>query len=601
MNIEALQRINFSVFYISESSRTQKEITLTNEALKEFKSLDNIPEQLQKNVEMLHFDLMTPIQRAVIPYMIEGNDIMGCSETGSGKTIAYLFPVISNMIKMGPPILEKENTRRTAFPITLVLVPTRELADQVYKESKKLCNETGINTVKIYGGVAYEAQLNQLSLGCDILVATPGRLIDYLKSKTISLKAVSMIIIDEADRILDMGFEEQLNTIFFSFDLVNKEKRQNLMFSATFSPEIRKIARKFMRDFYFVQPKNATPKQIKQEIIKTSENDKDRILANLLSQSKGSIIIFTDTKKRADLLSLFLSRENFRVCAIHGDKKQFQRQSAINNFTNGRTPILIATDVASRGLDFPNVNMVINYDLPKNLEDYIHRIGRTGRMGQEGTAVSLISGTNEPILKKLLLFFKEQNQEIPKWFQEMYNDESHENRIKRYQKGNNSFKSGFAQKQPFSNFPIRYQNGNVNYRAPFENRNRDYGSSQRDSHSNNKFSNAIYSDGHYNKVYNSNGIHSYQSQKSFYSGSYNKNERLEDRKDRHSEGHHSHHHHRHSRSSSRKRSRSKHRDRSRSRSRDSSREKDKDYYKHKRYSRDKSSSNSNKYKSYNYK
>ena len=381
---------------------------------------------------------MTPIQKAVIPYMKDGKDIMGCSETGSGKTIAYLFPVIYNMLLSGPPQSSSSKPSRTAYPVSLVLVPTRELADQVYKEAKKLSYLTGINPVKIYGGVPYESQLFQLSLGCDILVSTPGRLIDYLKTNTISLKMVSMLIIDEADRILDMGFEEQLNTIFFNYDLVNKDKRQNLMFSATFSPEIRGIARKFMRDYYFVQPKNISPRQIKQEIIKASESEKNKILSQILYKLNGSIIIFTDTKKGADNLSYFLYSMKFRSCAIHGNKKQFQRQSAIQNFTNGHIPILIATDVASRGLDFPNVNYVINYDLPKNLEDYIHRIGRTGRMGQQGTAISLINETNKPIIRKLYQFFKSQNQQIPPWFDEMYYNELNEEKIKKFTKNNNN-------------------------------------------------------------------------------------------------------------------------------------------------------------------
>lgn len=455
-----MEKLEFSIKYISEIQNLQKEIELEKEPLSQFKSLGTIPPQLEKNIATLQFDYMTPIQKAVIPYMREGKDIMGCSETGSGKTIAYLFPVINNMIISGPPSSHSAKHSRTAHPIALVLVPTRELADQVYKEAKKLSYGTGINPVKIYGGVPYESQLFQLSLGCDILVSTPGRLIDYLKTNTISLSMVNMLIIDEADRILDMGFEDQLNTIFFNFDLVNKEKRQNLMFSATFSQEIRGIARKFMRDYYFIQPKNASPRQIKQEIIHVSENDKNKMLSQILYKLHGSIIIFTDTKKGADLLSYYLYNEKFKSCAIHGNKKQFQRQNAIQNFTNGHVPILIATDVASRGLDFPNVNYIINYDLPKNLEDYIHRIGRTGRMGQEGTAISLINETNKPIIKKLYLFFKSQNQVIPPWFEEMYFKEIRDEKMKKNFKHNNSNNNMYRNHQNEIN-PV-YQNSHMN-------------------------------------------------------------------------------------------------------------------------------------------
>lgn len=422
--------MEFSITYNSEMEKNQKDIDLGIQPLDRFDTLKDLNKQLANNISRLKFDYMTPIQKIVIPYMQQGRDVMGCSETGSGKTIAYLFPVISSMLTKGPPLLEG-TSRKTAYPISLILVPTRELADQVYKESKKMCYQTGINTVRVYGGVPYDSQISSLSLGCDILVSTPGRLIDYLKTSTISLKAINTLIIDEADRILDMGFEDQLNTIIFTYDLPPKGKRQNLMLSATFSPEVRKIARKFMNEFYFVQPKTVAPKQIKQEIIKASEAEKNQMLSQILQKLHGSIIIFLDTKRGVDSLSCFLYNSRFKCCSIHGDKKQNQRQNAIENFTLGNVPILIATDVASRGLDFPNVNLVVNYDLPKNLEDYIHRIGRTGRMGQEGTAISFINEGNKPIIKKLYLFFKSQGQVIPPWFEEMYVKDGEEDRNRR--------------------------------------------------------------------------------------------------------------------------------------------------------------------------
>lgn len=607
-----MEKLEFSINYISEMQNLQKEIQLEKEPLSQFKSLGSIAPQLEKNIATLQFDYMTPIQKAVIPYMKEGKDIMGCSETGSGKTIAYLFPVINNMIISGPPPSHSTKHSRTAHPIALVLVPTRELADQVYKEAKKLSYETGINPVKIYGGVPYESQLFQLSLGCDILVSTPGRLIDYLKTNTISLSMVNMLIIDEADRILDMGFEDQLNAIFFNYDLVNKEKRQNLMFSATFSQEIRGIARKFMRDYYFIQPKNVSPRQIKQEIIHASENDKNKILSQILYKLHGSIIIFTDTKKGADLLSYYLYNEKFKSCAIHGNKKQFQRQNAIQNFTNGHVPILIATDVASRGLDFPNVNYIINYDLPKNLEDYIHRIGRTGRMGQEGTAISLINETNKPIIKKLYLFFKSQNQVIPQWFEEMYYQEIRDERMKKTFKHNNN---NMYRKQQ-NNINPAYQNSHMNNMNFYNNYNRNSYTSGTNSYIKNPvLSNGIINNNNLDKEQNPQNMSdpngsNYQSYYNTYlnyqnnpqfigvKGQKPKSEfpinlsggtpgakkesndrRHNDRDDKHHHHHHHHHSHSHHHSSKRSRSHKK----SRSRSRDRPKNNSKDRYSKKNY------------------
>ena len=230
---------------------------------------------------------------------------------------------------------------------------------------------------------------------------------------------ISTLIIDEADRMLDMGFSEQLKQIVQS-DIPDKNKRQNLMFCATFSDEIKEIARNFLKDFYFVQPKQQAPKQIIQEIVNAPENQKPKILCDILKTIKGSVIIFIDMKRKVDELAYNLNNEGFKVVSIHGNRNQFQRQHAIQSFSNGNVPILIATDVASRGLDFPNVSCVINYEMPTNIEDYIHRIGRTGRIGQVGKAISFINNSNSMIFKKLYHLLKSQKQNIPNWFEEMY-------------------------------------------------------------------------------------------------------------------------------------------------------------------------------------
>ena len=231
---------------------------------------------------------MTPIQKEVIKYVNEGKDVMGCSQTGSGKTIAFLLPIISRMIKEFPLPLKN----LTPSPLLLILIPTRELAEQIFIEARKLVYKTGIIVSKVYGGVPHEEQLEKLNKGCDILVSTPGRLLDYFKFKNLSLKNVKYLIIDEADRLLDMGFHPQLTRIAFGTDLVANDKRQNLLFSATFDDQVKGISKKFMNEYYFIQTifdKNPS-QNIKQMLIYSKENEKVEKLAEILRNLEGSII-----------------------------------------------------------------------------------------------------------------------------------------------------------------------------------------------------------------------------------------------------------------------------------------------------------------------
>lgn len=417
-NVQALSEMEFKVSFLSVTSDMKKELNIPKQPLIRFSNLNGMPPQLGENIRNLKFDYMTPIQKVVIPYMQNGKDVVGCSETGSGKTIAYLFPLIGNMLVKGTPSNPFLSQKRDiAYPLSLVLVPTRELAEQVYKESKKLCYKTGINTVKVYGGVPAYEQIRALQEGCDILIATPGRLKDHIQKGRISLKMISTLILDEADRMLDMGFSQDLKEIVSGYDMPDKGRRQNLMFSATFDDEIKEIAKQFLKDYFFVQPKNQAPKQIVQEIIKADDGQKPRILCDILRKLQGSAIIFMDTKKGVDELAYNLNNEHFSVVSIHGDRNQFQRQYAITNFASGKIPVLIATDVAARGLDFPNVSTVINYEMPKNIDDYIHRIGRTGRIGQVGRAVSFLNYQCKMIYGKLYKLLKSQRQVIPDWFE----------------------------------------------------------------------------------------------------------------------------------------------------------------------------------------
>jgi ATP-dependent RNA helicase DDX3X len=240
---------------------------------------------------------MTPIQKSTYSFLIDDNDnkdILGCSQTGSGKTLAFLFPIINKMLNNGPPIIDNIiNNNDISYPITLILTPTRELAEQIYKESRKLTFKTGINIVKIYGGTEYNKQLNELKYGCDILIATPGRLLDHIRNNKISLKYIKYLIIDEADRLLDMGFEIQLKDIILNTDIPNKHLRQNLMFSATFNIKLNNIVLQFMKEYYYIHTKitNTANENIKQSLIQIDDNyNKSNILHNILQNIKGSII-----------------------------------------------------------------------------------------------------------------------------------------------------------------------------------------------------------------------------------------------------------------------------------------------------------------------
>jgi len=310
--------------------------------MKNFSELQ-LNSKLKINLDRMGFDQMTPIQRAVIPYLIEKKDVMGCAQTGSGKTVSFLSPMINNLLQEGPPN-DSNLPYGVSAPIALILTPTRELCEQIYKEARKLLHKTGIIAVKVYGGVPVESQIKFITNGCDILVATPGRLIDFMKRGRIHLNSVKFLVFDEADRMLDMGFEDQLKEIILQSDINPKEQRINMMFSATFTPQVREIARTFMNDYYFVssnldQDNNAN-ENIEQKLIYVDDREKVLKLHELLQQIKGSVIskklvviitllkflVFLETKKAVDSLTYFLNQRNYNTIAIHGDKTQDRRQ-----------------------------------------------------------------------------------------------------------------------------------------------------------------------------------------------------------------------------------------------------------------------------------
>lgn len=313
---------------------------------------------------------------------------MASAQTGSGKTAAYALPVIE--------CLEQPETK----PRALVLVPTRELALQVMEQFTRFSKHCSLRAVTLYGGTGYETQTRALKRGVDVIVATPGRLYDHIERKNCDLSQIEIFVLDEADRLLDMGFMPQVRKIIAK---VSKE-RQTLMFSATIDARIERIASDFMQDPIAVRvnPTQVEPKEIAQEIMYVTEFSKDALLAKLIVQHEmNSAIVFTRTRRRASWVTDRLKESGIKAEEIHSDISQSQRERTLENFRNGKFPILVATDVAARGLDIPAISHVINYDLPDSPDDYVHRIGRTGRAGRTGVAFSFISDEQRHMVRDI--------------------------------------------------------------------------------------------------------------------------------------------------------------------------------------------------------
>lgn len=412
-----------------------------------------IHDLLMVNIKRVKYTRPTPIQKHSIPVIMAGRDLMACAQTGSGKTAAFLLPICTAMLTAGPPdnpLQMDSYSYRMAQPVCLVLSPTRELAVQIYTEARKFIFGTGIRSVVLYGGSEVRRQISELDRGCDICVATPGRLVDILERNKVSFHYVKYLVLDEADRMLDMGFSPQIRAIVESSSMP-KTGRQTVMFSATFPKEIQQLARDFLTDYIYlaVGRVGSTNEFIRQRLLYADQDQKPKYLIKLLKENAGGLVlIFVETKRRADMIEGFLLKENFMAVNIHGDRSQQDREEALRLFKSGERPILVATDVAARGLDISNITHVINCDLPSNIEDYVHRIGRTGRAGNVGIATSLVNEGNRPILKDLLALLEEAKQEVPSWFQKLVSSQafsSHGPRDggKRIP-GGNKFGRGFA-------------------------------------------------------------------------------------------------------------------------------------------------------------
>uniref|UniRef100_A0A8D8Q646 RNA helicase n=1 Tax=Cacopsylla melanoneura TaxID=428564 RepID=A0A8D8Q646_9HEMI len=424
-------------------------------------SFDDIQmtEIITNNIALAGYSQPTPVQKYAIPIIMSGRDVMACAQTGSGKTAAFLVPIMNQMYERGPqpspPAGRGYPSRKKMFPLGLVLAPTRELATQIYDEAKKFAYRSHFRPCVVYGGSNVGDQMRDLDRGCHLLVATPGRLVDMLERGKIGLANCRFLVLDEADRMLDMGFEPQIRCIVQENGMPETGDRQTLMFSATFPKEIQLLAKEFLHRYIFlaIGRVGSTSENITQRILWIDEHDKRSCLLDLLNSpsqeglgEESLTLVFVETKKGADQLEDFIHQHGFPVTSIHGDRTQKEREDALRRFRSGGTPILVATAVAARGLDIPHVKHVINFDLPSDVEEYVHRIGRTGRMGNLGLATSFLNDKNRNLVRDLVELISESKQELPGWLESMANDSRSMGNARRSGKsgGGGRFSSSFG-------------------------------------------------------------------------------------------------------------------------------------------------------------
>jgi len=368
-----------------------------------------MPEYVLSEVIKQGFDTPTPIQSQGWPMALKGKNMVGVSATGSGKTLAFLLPAMIH-------INAQQYLKPGEGPIVLVLAPTRELAVQIKEECDKFGASSDIKNTVVYGGVPKSKQVRDLRMGVEIVIATPGRLIDHLEQGNTNLKRVTYLVLDEADRMLDMGFEPQLRKICSQI----RPDRQVLMWSATWPKEVQNLARDYLNDFYQVTVGSldlAGNKDVTQIIDCCADGDKYRNLLRYLKENltaKDRVLVFVETKKGCDMLTRSLRMDGFQARAMHGDKSQQERDWVLREFKSCQATLLVATDVAARGLDVDDIRMVVNFDFPGDTETYIHRIGRTGRAGKKGVAVSFfVAEKNGRMARDVIEILNRTSQNIP--------------------------------------------------------------------------------------------------------------------------------------------------------------------------------------------
>jgi ATP-dependent RNA helicase RhlE len=353
----------------------------------------NIIDPLQRALYKEGYTTPTPIQTQAIPYLLKGMDLMGIAQTGTGKTAAFVLPILQRMSQEPKPPIP-------GVPRVLVLAPTRELAAQIGQSFATYGQFLRFKHAVIFGGVKQGSQVNAMSRGVDILVATPGRLLDLMNQGFIKLKGIEFFVLDEIDRMLDMGFIRDVRKIVSSLP----QKRQSLFFSATMSPQTRELAERLQKDAILIEAahQSETLECIEQRVFFVDQNDKPLLLLKLIKQENMErVLVFARTKHRADKISLILNKNKINADSIHGNKSQGQRTKAMYDFKSGRLHVLVATDIAARGIDVDNITHVINFDLPNDPENYVHRIGRTGRAGAKGSAFSFCSADERSFLRSI--------------------------------------------------------------------------------------------------------------------------------------------------------------------------------------------------------
>jgi superfamily II DNA/RNA helicase len=373
----------------------------------------SLAEPLARAVAEMGYESMTPIQAQAIPVVLQGRDVMGAAQTGTGKTAAFSLPLLQRLLKH-----ENSSTSPARHPVrALVLLPTRELADQVAQQVKLYSKFTNLRSAVVFGGMDMKPQTAELKRGVEVLVATPGRLLDHIESKNAVLNQVEYVVLDEADRMLDIGFLPDLQRILSFLP----KQRTTLLFSATFSPEIRRLANSYLQDPVTIEVSrpNATAATVEQHFFSVPDEEKRHAIKQIVRQ-RGitQAFVFVNSKLGCARLARTLEREGMKTTALHGDKSQDERLKALESFKKGEVDLLVATDVAARGLDIKDVPAVFNFDVPFNPEDYIHRIGRTGRAGASGLAVTLVSPSDGRLMADLEKLLKRKIEIEPMEFDE---------------------------------------------------------------------------------------------------------------------------------------------------------------------------------------
>jgi len=376
----------------------------------------NLRKLLMDNVTKAGYTVPTPIQKYGLPTILAKRDLMACAQTGSGKTAAFLLPILHRLLEDGCETNAGDCPQK---PQAVIVAPTRELAIQIKDEARKFSAGSVLKCVVAYGGTSTMFQLSTLFKGCNVLIATPGRLMDFVDKGKVSFEDVKYLVLDEADRMLDMGFMPDITRICESAQMPAKGERQTLMFSATFADEVQTLAKDMLHDYLFavVGMVGGACDDVTQSVLEVDKFAKRDKLKEILQEvGTDRTMVFVETKKNADFLATFLCCEGLPATSIHGDRLQREREEALGDFKSGKRPIIVCTGVASRGLDIKDVKHVINYDLPKEIDEYVHRIGRTGRVGNTGKATSFFDASRSEdsgMASALVDILSKAQQEVP--------------------------------------------------------------------------------------------------------------------------------------------------------------------------------------------